>query len=74
MSLKEKFITAMIDSLGPSGIEYFASAEGLKLESLRVGFVAYVRDLNQFDDQTNSELFDVFIERVREAYADLRVH
>ena len=33
MSLKEKFITAMIDSLGPSGIEYFASAEGLKLES-----------------------------------------
>ena len=74
MTKKEKFITAMIDSLDPSGIEHFATAEGLKLETLRVGFVSYVRDLNQFDDHTTAKLFDVFIERVREAYTDLRVH
>ena len=74
MAERDDYIDAMIDALGPEGIEYFATAEGLKLETLRVGFNAYVREQSGVDTKEHGEVFDAFIEKVYEVYLTMRVH
>ena len=64
----------MIDALDPEGIEYFATAQGDLLEALKAGFLAYVRQKAGEDCRQHSDVFDVFIEKVREAYKNLRIH
>ena len=74
MSREDKFVDAMIDALDPEGIEYFATAKGDLLETLKVGFLAYVREKGGMDSPQHGDVFDVFIEKVREAYKNLRIH
>lgn len=74
MADRDEYIDAMIDALDPEGIEYFATAEGLKAEALRVGFNAYVREKSGVDTREHGEVFDEFIEKVREVYLTMRVH
>ena len=70
----DEYVDAMVDALDPEGIEFFATAQGDTLEALKVGFLAYVRQKSGEDCQQHSDVFDVFIGKVREAYRNLRVH
>jgi hypothetical protein len=70
----DEYVDAMIDALDPEGIEYFATAEGDLLEILKVGFLAYVREGSGENCDQHGDVFDVFIEKVREAYKNLRIH
>ena len=74
MSKAKEMIAAMVESLDPEGLKMFATASEDRLEVLKVGFVAYVRDGTGYSDEGNARLFESFVEKAKEAYLRLSVH
>ena len=48
--------------------------QGDLLEALKVGFVAYVREKAGMDSPQHSNVFDVFIDKVRQIYLSRSLH